>query len=127
MGQSNFDFSAVFRQRTKSFALRVMKMTDQLPPSPAGRTVGNQLVRVSSSVAANYRAVCRARSGREFAAKLHIALEEADEAVFWLEMADEGSLVGVGRLTELLREANEILAVLGTAEKTARERNQRDR
>ena len=102
-----------------------MKLTDQLPTSPAGRTVSHQLVRAASSVAANYRAVCRARSGREFAAKLHIALEEADEAVFWLEMADEGELVGVGRLTDLLSEANEILAVLSKAEKTARERNQR--
>ena len=114
----------VFQQRTKVFALWVTKLTDRLPASLSGRTVGSQLVRAASLVAANYRAVCRARSGHECAAKFHIALEEIDEAVFWLEPADEGELVGPGRLAELLQEAREILAILSKAEKTARERNQ---
>jgi len=117
----------VFQQRTKVFALRVMKLTDRLPVSPSGRTVGSQLVRAASSVAANYRAVCRARSGREFAAKLPIALEKADEAVFWLEPADEGEPMGPGRLAELLQEAREILAIFSKTEKTARERNPREK
>ena len=78
---SNFDFAEEFRQRTKTFALRIMKLADRLPTEPSCRVAGMQLLRAGTSVAANYRAACRARSEREFNAKLHIALEKADEAV----------------------------------------------
>ena len=119
--QSNFDFAEQFRQRTKAFALRIMKLVDQLPSKPSSRAVGAQLVRSGSSIAANYRAACRARSSREFVAKLHIALEEADETVLWLELLDESSTVASGKLDSLLAEARAIMATLGKAEKTARE------
>lgn len=123
--QSNFDFSLVFRERTKQFAVRVMKMIDRLPTLPSCRTIGGQLVRSSSSTAANYRAACRARSDREFASKLHIALEEADETVFWLEMLVEGGNVKASHLDGLLEEAQQILAIVSKAEKTVRERQAR--
>ena len=123
--QSNFDFAEEFRQRTKSFALRIMKLVDSLPPTPSSRAAGSQLVRSGTSVTANYRAACRARSEREFAAKLHIALEEADESVLWLELLSESGTLPVGRLDELLTEAKALMAILGKAEKTAREKTRK--
>ena len=84
-----------------------------------------QLVRSGSSVAANYRAACRARSEREFLAKLHIALEEADESVLWLELLSEGGHLPEGKLDELLAEAKSIMSILGKAEKTARDKQRK--
>lgn len=84
-----------------------------------------QLARSGSSVAANYRAVCRARSEREFNAKLHIALEEADESVLWLELLNEGGHLPEGKLDEVLTEAKAILSILGKAEKTARDKQKK--
>ena len=72
------------QKRTKHYALRIIKLVKALPNTTEGRTVGNQLVRCGTSVGANYRAVCRARSTAEFIAKLGIVIEEADEASFWL-------------------------------------------
>ena len=119
---SNFDFAEEFRQRTKAFALRIMKLVDRLPTAPSCRAAGLQLVRSGSSVAANYRAACRARSEREFLAKLHIALEEADESVLWLELLSEGGHLPEGKLDDLLTEAKAIMSILGKAEKTARDK-----
>ena len=121
---SNKAFATVFKQRTKQFALRVLKLGDNLPGVLSAQTVGRQLVRSASSVAANYRAACRARSDREFAAKLHIALEEADETELWLELLLEGGTVSPDRLQPLYQEAGEILAILTTAERTVRQRIQ---
>ncbi|UOR04520.1 four helix bundle protein [Hymenobacter aerilatus] len=120
---SNFDFAEEFRQRTKSFALRIMKLVDRLPVTPSCRAAGAQLVRSGTSVAANYRAACRARSHREFVSKLHIALEEADESVLWLELLNEAGNLPAGKLDELLLEAKAILAIIGKAEKTARDKS----
>ncbi len=122
---TNFDFANEFRLRTKAFALRVMKLVDRLPGAPSCRVAGMQLVRSGSSVTANYRAACRARSEREFLAKLHIALEEADESVLWLELLSEGGHLPEGKLDDLLAEARSILAVLGKAEKTARDKQKK--
>ncbi|RTQ53809.1 four helix bundle protein [Hymenobacter gummosus] len=119
---SNFDFAEEFRQRTKAFALRVMKLVDRLPNAPSCRAAGLQLVRAGTSIAANYRAACRARSEREFNAKLHIALEEADETVLWLELLSEGGHLPAGKIDDLLTEAKAIMSVLGKAEKTARDK-----
>ena len=122
---SNFDFAEEFRQRTKVFALRIMKLVDRLPSAPSCRVAGMQLVRSGSSVAANYRAACRARSEREFVAKLHITLEEADESVLWLELLSEGGHLPEGRLDDLLTEARAIMSILGKAEKTARDKQKK--
>ena len=119
---SNFDFAEEFRQCTRAFAARIMNLVDRLPTAPSCRTAGMQLVRSGSSVAANYRAACRARSERGFATKLHIALEEADESVLWLELLSEGGHLTEGRLDDLLTEARAIMFILGKAEKTAREK-----
>ena len=76
------------KSRTKKFALRIIKLVDELPNTKAGHTIGNQIIRSGTSIAANYRAACRARSSAEFISKLAIVEEESDETLFWLE-ADE--------------------------------------
>ena len=76
----------ILKKRLKNHALRIIKLVDLLPKTVVGRTVGNQLVRSGTSVAANYRAALRARSRAEFISKLGIVIEEADESAFWLEI-----------------------------------------
>ena len=111
-------------QRTKKFALRVMKVVDALPNTPAGRAVGNQLVRSGTSVPANYRAACRGRSKAEFIAKLGIVEEEADESALWLELIIEGRLLKETLIGDLHREAGEITAMMSASKMTARARSQ---
>ena len=84
--------------RTKSFALRVIKLVDAMPRSLAAEVIGKQLLRSATSVGANYRAACRAQSHAEFAAQLSIVVEEADETVYWLELLRESSLLKPERL-----------------------------
>ncbi|MEM8496160.1 MAG: four helix bundle protein [Planctomycetota bacterium] len=105
-------------QRTKSFAVRVVKLVDALPKSAAGRTFGNQLIRSASSVAANYRATRRGRSGKEFLAKLSIVVEEADESAFWLEMIIETKLMTKTKVAPLLQEADELTRIFAASRKT---------
>jgi len=81
------------QDRTKNLALRVARLVATLPNMPFGRTIANQIIRSATSVAANYRAACRGRSRAEFIAKLGITIEEADESLFWLELAIAGKLV----------------------------------
>ena len=97
--------------RTKTFGLRILNLVDHLPRTMSGRAIGSQLVRSGTSIGANYRAACRARSRAEFAAKLGIVAEEADETVYWLEMLRDGKLIPEGKLSELLKEANELTAI----------------
>ena len=87
------------KQRTKKFALRVMKLVEALPKTASGRAIGNQLVRCGTGVGSNYRACCRARSRAEFIAKIGIVEEEADESAFWMELIIEGSLPPARRLS----------------------------
>src|SRR5436190_20788778 len=103
------------KQRTKDFALRVMTLVDHLPKNRKGRMFGDQLLRSATSVAANYRAACRARSTAEFTAKLGTVLEEADESAFWMELISDGGLLRQSRVDALFREANELAAILFTA------------
>ena len=107
------------KARTKRFALRVFKVADSLPRVPSGRTCARQIADSGSSVASNYRAACKARSRREFIAKLGIAEEEADETQFWLEMIMESGMVPAKRLQSLYREACEITAILAASRKSA--------
>jgi len=111
-------------QRTKKFALRIMKVVDALPKTPAGRAIGNQLVRAGTSVPANYRAACRGRSKAEFIAKLGIVEEEADESALWLELIIEGGLLKETLVGDLHREAGEITAIMSASKMTARARSQ---
>ena len=107
------------KARTKRFALRVFKVADSLPRVPSGRTCASQIADSGSSVASNYRAACKARSRREFIAKLGTAEEEADETQFWLEMIMESGMVPAKRLQSLHKEACEITAILAASRKSA--------
>jgi four helix bundle protein len=108
------------KDRTKKFALRVMKVVRSLPPSAEGRMIGNQLLRSGTSVAANYRAVCRARSRPEFLAKLAIVIEEADETAFWLEFPVDAGLISELKLNDLKSEANQLVAIFNASRTTAK-------
>ena len=105
------------QDRTKQFALRVLKLIDVLPRTAAGRAISSQLVRVATSVGANYRSACRARSRAEFAAKLGIAVEEADESLYWLELIRDGKILPENKLSHLLKEADELTAILVSGRK----------
>jgi four helix bundle protein len=109
--------------RTKAFAVRVVRLVDQVPRSRSSDVIGKQLLSCATSVGANYRAARRARSTAEFCAKLGIVEEEADESVYWLELLIESGLVQQERLQNLLQEANEILAMVVASIRTARKRN----
>ena len=107
------------KQRTKDFALRIIRLVEALPKTILGRTIANQIIRSGTSVAANYRAACRARSKSEFAAKLGIVVEEADETAFWLELIIETGILPEGRIKQLLSEANELTAIFVRSRKTS--------
>ena len=109
-------------RRTKDFALRVIKLVNALPSTVAGRAIAGQLIRSGTSVAANYRAACRGRSKAEFIAKLGTVEEEADECAFWLEVIIEARLMKEELVSDLLREAGEITAIMVSSKITARRR-----
>jgi|SRR5579864_8011335 len=106
------------RERTRRFALRIVHLCRSLPRTMEGKVIGLQLLRCGTSVAANYRAVCRARSRAEFAAKLGIVVEEADEAAFWLELLVDAEIFRRQQLDELLAEANELVAIFVASRQT---------
>src|SRR5436305_15104729 len=96
------------RDRTKHFALRIVRLFRSLPSNADAQVMGKQLLRCGTSVAANYRAVCRARSRAEFVARMGIVVEEADESVFWMELLSESNAVPEMRMAELLKEGLEL-------------------
>jgi four helix bundle protein len=110
------------RQRTKQFALRIVRLFRSLPKNDEARILGRQVLRSGTSVAANYRAICRARSKAEFIAKIGTVVEEADETVFWLELLVETGTVPKVRMQDLLAEANELLAIFAASQRTAKSR-----
>ncbi|HWI58357.1 MAG TPA: four helix bundle protein [Bacillota bacterium] len=103
------------KQRTKRFALRVMKLVEALPRTTTGKAIGGQLVRSGTAVGSNYRAACRSRSHAEFIAKLGVVVEEADESAFWLELIIEGALLPAKRVEALLLEADELTAIMAAS------------
>jgi len=111
------------KARTRQFALRVMRLADSLPNTASGRTISYQLVRCGTSVGANYRAACNARSKPEFIAKLGIVLEEADESAFWLELLMEGKILKQFQIEPLYKEANELTAIFIASINSAKKRN----
>jgi four helix bundle protein len=108
------------KRRTKAFALRILKLVDALPKTTAGRALASQIVRSGTSVAANYRAACRARSTADFIAKMGIVEEESDETLFWLELLEESELVSATKLAAIKQEANELIAITIASIKTGR-------
>ncbi len=118
------EFADWFRRRTKKFAIDVIKFCKGLPQNTASRAISYQIIKSSTSVADNYRAVCRARSGKEFYAKLCITVEEANESEFWMDMiigAELSSQKEEGN--RLYKEALEILKIVSTARKNAGGKN----
>ena len=113
------------KQRTKLFALRVLKLTNALPNTIQGRAVAGQLVRAGTSVGSNYRSACRGRSTAEFIAKLGTVEEEADESAFWLELIIEGSLLKANLVQPLLDEANELTRIMAASRMTARSKSRK--
>jgi four helix bundle protein len=110
------------RDRTKAFAVRVVRVYKSLPYSTDAQVLGKQLLRSGTSVAANYRAACRSRSKAEWIAKVGIVVEEADETVFWLEMLSDCEIVPPHRLQDLLKEAHELSAIFTASQRTVRTR-----
>jgi len=108
------------KDRTKRFALLVIRLCQTLPRSQAGTVITRQLLRSSTSVGANYRAVCRARSNADFVSKLGIVLEEADETLFWLELLVDSGVAQAYKTAPLLKEANELVAIFVASLRTAK-------
>lgn len=111
------------KQRTKQFALRVIRMVQALPKTETSRVVGRQVLRSGTSVGANYRTACRAKSRADFVSKMGTVEEECDETMFWIELLAESGEVKESRLTPLWNEAEELLKIVVASAQTARFRN----
>jgi four helix bundle protein len=109
-----------FKARTKAYALRVIKVVDALPRDMVSRTLGHQLLRAGTSVCANDRAAVRGKSSADFIAKMGLVEEECDESLLWMELLVAANRVKAGRLAELMKEGDEILAITVASIKTAR-------
>ncbi|PSR53415.1 four helix bundle protein [Adhaeribacter arboris] len=114
---SKEQFVERFRQKTKNLALDVIRLAQSLPKTEEASILKRQLLRSATSVAANYRAACRARSSAEFYAKCSIVIEEADETLFWLELLTEANIIPEVKVANLMKEATEILSVMAKARK----------
>jgi four helix bundle protein len=112
--------------RTKQFALRIIRLFSALPNGTVAQTLGKQLLRSGTSVGANYREACRARSSAEFVSKLEISLQELAETEYWLELLAESGIVGADRLKELFAETKELTAILVASARTAKGNKLRD-
>ncbi|HUU83329.1 MAG TPA: four helix bundle protein [Phycisphaerae bacterium] len=110
------------KNRTKAFALRVIRLADALPKSRVADVIGRQLLRSGTSVGANYRAACRARSRADFVAKMKIVEEECDETLYWIELLVESGRVEARLVEDLVKEGDGILSVIVASIKTARSR-----
>jgi four helix bundle protein len=108
------------RDRTKKFAIRIVRLFRALPKTTEAQVTGKQLLRCGTSVAANYRAVCRARSTAEFIARIGIVAEEADESVLWLELLADTETLSIEKLRDITREARELAAIFSASQKTAK-------
>lgn len=112
--------SEQLKERTKRFAVEIVNLFRALSRSDEARILGKQLLRSGTSVAANYRAVCRARSKAEFISKMGIVVEESDETVFWLEVLTETKIVEEKKVEKIKAEANELLAIFASSFHTAK-------
>jgi len=108
------------KARTKRFAIEVIRLVETLPKTLTAGTIGRQLLRAGTSVGANYRAACRARSAADFIAKMGIVEEEADESIYWMELLSEARILSGDKIDPLKDEADELLAMTVSSIKTAR-------
>jgi four helix bundle protein len=113
------------KERTKRFALEIIKLVESLPKVRTADVIGRQLLDSGTSVGANYRAACRARSPADFISKMGIVEEEADESIYWMELLIEAKLVQENDISHLLMEASQILAMTISSIKTARRKPRR--
>lgn len=111
------------KNRTKKFALMIILLVEKLPNNKAGNAIGNQLIRSGTSIAANYRTACRARSNADFISKITVVEEECDESLFWLELITEANLLKKEIVLDLMIEADELTAIFTASGKTARLNN----
>lgn len=110
------------KRRTKQYALHVMSLGESLPRTRSGRILADQLIRSATSVGANYRAACRARSDADFASKVGVTLEEADESVFWMELIVESGMKSESELMPLMKKGRELVAIFVASSNTIRSR-----
>ena len=121
MGSGNLVMQAQdMKTRTRAFALRVIRLAESLPRTPAANVIRNQILRCGSSVGANYRAACRARSKPDFVSKMGIVEEEADETIYWMELLIDAEIVKKSRIADLMNEANEIVAIVVASIRTSK-------
>ena len=106
------------KKRTKQIGLEVIKLLDELPSKPSAWAIAKQIVRSSTSIGANYRAACRAKSTADFINKLKIVEEETDETLYWLEIIEESELLNSNKISLLKKEVNEILSIVVSSIKT---------
>jgi four helix bundle protein len=112
-----------FKQRTKTLALRFIEIVNALPNNRSADVIGRQLIRSGTSIGANYRAACRGKSTADVIAKLRIVEEEADESAYWMEPLTESGLLPEARLSELMQETNEIIAITVASIRTLQKRD----
>ncbi|OGU30581.1 MAG: four helix bundle protein [Ignavibacteria bacterium GWA2_35_9] len=112
----------ILKERTKQFGLRILNLYEELSKTRKGEILGNQLLRSGTSVGANYRAACRAKSNADFIYKIQIVEEEADESAYWLELISESNIIKKNRLEGMLKEANELTAIFTSSGRTAKQR-----
>lgn len=115
----NNEFAKKLTERTKLFSIEVLTLCENMPQNRASDIIARQLIRSATSVGANYRAVCRARSDKEFVAKLNIVLEESDECIYWLELIEAKKWIDVAGL---IKETNELTAIFVSSLKTINSR-----
>jgi four helix bundle protein len=113
------EFRQQMMKRTKQLSLRIIRLSQSLVGSREADVIARQILRAGTSVGANYRAACRARSGAEFHSKMSIVIEECDECLFWMELLVEANLIGNDKIQDLYRETEEILKIIVVARKNA--------
>ena len=117
---NNFEFSENLKKRTRAFAVRIIKFYKALPRTDEARVLGRQVLRSGTSIAANYRAVCRAKSNADFISKMGTVVEESDETLLWLELFEEAEIFSAEKLKALKQEAEELLRIFSRSLSTAR-------
>ena len=117
---NNFEFSEKMKMRTKAFAVQIVKFYKALPKTDEARVLGRQVLRSGTSVAANYRAVCRSKSKADFISKMGTVVEEADETLLWFELFEDAEVCAPDKVNKLKSEADELLRIFSTALGTAK-------
>lgn len=116
----NFEFGEKLKKRTKTFAVQIIKFYRNLPRTDEARVLGRQVLRSGTSVAANYRALCRAKSNADFISKMGTVVEETDETLLWLELFEEAEIQPAATLKPLIQESDELLRIFSRSLSTAR-------